>query len=453
MSNRSKPTVSKRRGKVSVEVLLQWAIKAHQTRDLVTAHQLYKLILQRNPIHPDALHFLGVLSHQRGCSDDGIRYILLALAYAPQYTDAHNNLGNIYKECGRYAEAENCYRQALECDKTHYNALNNLALVLQVQERPDEAMQTYRQLLTLAPNYTFTHYHMGLFLREYPQNMQDIEQSAEHFSQAWFLDNENVHALQALGETLYLLGRKDEAVDVYRRWCAQQPDNPVPQHLLAACGGATTPIRANDDYICKVFDSFASSFDEQLLNNLDYRAPQVLSETLHKMLPEPQRNLDVLDAGCGTGLCAPLVREYARSLVGVDLSVGMIGKAQAHGMYDQLVTAELTVFLQQHPLEYDLIISADTLVYFGDLHEVLTHAGQALRTGGVIGFTVEVLENEMEESVLGPSGRYQHNQSYLSRILAECGFSDIQIHADALRKEAGKLVMGWIVVARREMLI
>lgn len=432
---------------------MQWAIKAHQTGDLVTAHQLYKLILQRNPTHPDALHFLGVLSHQRGCSDDGIRCILLALSYAPQYTDAHNNLGNIYKECERYAEAENCYRQALECDRAHYNALNNLALVLQVLKRPDEAMQTYRQLLALAPNYTFAHYHMGLFLREYPQNMQDIEQSAEHFSQAWLLDNENVRALQALGETFYLLGRKDEAVDVYRKWCAQEPDNPVPQHLLAACGGATTPIRANDDYICKVFDSFASSFDEQLLNNLDYRAPQMLSETLYSMLPKPQKKLDVLDAGCGTGLCGPLVREYARSLVGVDLSAGMIGKAKARGMYDQLVTAELTVFLQQHPLEYDLIISADTLVYFGDLNDVLTHAAQALRTGGVIGFTVEVLENEMEDTVLGPSGRYQHSQSYLFRILAKYGFSDIQIHADALRKEAGKLVMGWIVVARREMLI
>ena len=34
---------------------------------------------------------------------------------------------------------------------------------------------------------------------------------------------------------------------------------------------------------------------------------------------EPAGSLDVLDAGCGTGLCGPLVKPYARSLVGVAL--------------------------------------------------------------------------------------------------------------------------------------
>ena len=37
---------------------------------------------------------------------------------------------------------------------------------------------------------------------------------------------------------------------------------------------------------------------------------------------------DVLDIGCGTGLCGPLLRPIAVSLCGVDLSAGMIEKAR-----------------------------------------------------------------------------------------------------------------------------
>ncbi|CAM5334614.1 hypothetical protein [Rhodanobacter lindaniclasticus] len=53
----------------------------------------------------------------------------------------------------------------------------------------------------------------------------------------------------------------------------------------------------------EVFNGFAASFDEQLLKNLHYRAPQIL-EALVERLGAPQAALDVLDAGCGTGSCA-----------------------------------------------------------------------------------------------------------------------------------------------------
>ena len=42
----------------------------------------------------------------------------------------------------------------------------------------------------------------------------------------------------------------------------------------------------------------------------------------------PAKALDILDAGCGTGLCGPLLAPYARRLVGVDLSDGMLKHAR-----------------------------------------------------------------------------------------------------------------------------
>src|SRR5262245_51532832 len=158
--------------------------------------------------------------------------------------------------------------------------------------------------------------------------------------------------------------------------------------MLSACSGQDVPARASDAYVETTFDSFAGSFDEKL-ERLDYRAPQLIAQALEKACGAAGKRLIALDAGCGTGLCGPLIASYVSRLTGVDLSTGMLAKAQGRAVYDQLVKAELTAFLADQADAFDLIVSADTLVYFGPLEPVLTAALGALRSGGLLIFTVE----------------------------------------------------------------
>src|SRR5690606_33739696 len=127
---------------------------------------------------------------------------------------------------------------------------------------------------------------------------------------------------------------------------------------------------------------FSSSFDDQL-RALEYRAPELLAAAVLGELPAGAR-LDVLDAGCGTGLCGPLLRSAAARLAGVDLSGGMVGKARERGIYDDLHVQELTAFMAASPASFDVIVSADTLVYFGALEAVAQAARQCLRGGGLL---------------------------------------------------------------------
>ena len=424
------------------------AMRAHQAGDLDTAERLYGEVLALHAAQPDAMHFLGVLAHQRGRSDEAVALIGAALKIVPRHPDAHNNLGNVHKECERLAEAERCYRRALDCDPRHYHALSNLAVVLEARERLDDAFEAYGRLLAESPDYAHGHYRLGLFLRNHAQHEEHLEQSAACFREAFRCDPRNVRALEGVGVALYMLGRHDEAAGVYRDWLAREPANPVPRHMLAACGAAEAPPRAADDYVRDVFDGFAESFDEQLIQNLGYRAPEVLVQALLEVLPGSGARLDVLDAGCGTGLCAPLLRKHARRLVGVDLSGGMVEKARVRGGYDALEVAELTAWLDAHPDAFDLVISADTLVYFGDLEQVLAAAFRALRPGGWVGYTLEAVDGG-DRAELGSSGRYRHSRAYVERTLAEAGYVDVAIAADTLRREAGHPVPGWVVRARR----
>jgi predicted TPR repeat methyltransferase len=245
------------------------------------------------------------------------------------------------------------------------------------------------------------------------------------------------------------LGEIDQAVGVIEEWLSEEPDHPVARHLLAACSGRNVPARASDAFIETTFDSFAGSFDAKLAS-LSYRAPALVAAMLAGSDPAAATRLDVLDAGCGTGLCGPLIAPHARRLVGVDLSGRMLAQAEARHVYDELRKGELTAYLRACTAAFDAIVSADTLVYFGSLADVVVAAAGALRAGGLFIFTVEEWSDAgpASEYALSPHGRYSHTRQYLDRVLTEAGFQP-EIETAELRLEAGRPVPGLVVRATK----
>jgi predicted TPR repeat methyltransferase len=249
-----------------------------------------------------------------------------------------------------------------------------------------------------------------------------------------------------------MLGEVEKAAEVFREWMDYQPDNPLARHYYSACSGRDVPERAADDYIEQSFDVFASSFEEQLQVRLSYRAPELIVAALQKHLPPGDGKFDMLDAGCGTGLCGPLLAARAARLVGVDLSTGMLRKAQGKSCYHQLVKAELTAYLEatEQAAAWEVIISADTLCYFGPLEKVLSAAHSALKSGGLLVFSVEDGGERARPHghLINTHGRYAHDAGYVRTCLEQAGFEVLAIESATLRTEGGHPVVGLIVVGQ-----
>jgi predicted TPR repeat methyltransferase len=238
-------------------------------------------------------------------------------------------------------------------------------------------------------------------------------------------------------------------VNIYEKWLEEDPEDPIALHMLAACTGRDVPMRASNEFVQKTFDSFASSFESKL-ERLSYRAPALVAAIFGGFAEGDSKSLDVLDAGCGTGLCGPLIAPYARRLVGVDLSNGMLVQAKEKNVYDALVTAELTEYLRDNREAFDVIVSADTLVYFGDLEGVLSAATEALRPHGCLVFTLEdaVRGGPDVDYRLEFHGRYSHARAYVERIVTTVGLQPKIFQAE-LRMEAGAAVAGLVVQATK----
>ena len=277
-----------------------------------------------------------------------------------------------------------------------------------------------------------------------------MAEAQTYYAQAVVLDIKQPGGRRELGLTLSSLGRVEEAASVFREWAEKEPDNPEALHMLAACSGEDVPMRATNAYIKYVFDRFAVSFEERL-ECLEYRVPELIFRAVARIYGEPAGDHDFLDAGCGTGLCGPLLRPYARRLEGVDLSPKMLVRAKSTGSYDALEEAELTGFIASQKDAYDVIVSADTLCYFGDLQEVMKAVAKALKPGGFFIFTVERSVEGDDTTPVGfyfqPSGRYSHRESYINHTIAEAGMKPISMAHETLRHEMGLPVSGLVVTA------
>ncbi|MCV2369053.1 tetratricopeptide repeat protein [Roseateles oligotrophus] len=440
---RKKPTASAPANQLQIG--MQLALAKHQAGQIQAAADHYRVILSLAPDLPDALHYLGVAEHQLGRPNEAARLIDRAVTLAPSYVDAHNNLGNVYKELGELTQAEKAYRAAIAVRPQFVMAHNNLGVVLAKQERFDEAIASYQQAVTLKDDFADAWHNLGNTLKKAGL----IEDALTAYRRAIELAPYTPGAYQDLGRALAISKRFDEALMVYKQWHALDPNNPVIEHMIAAYEGESRLSRASDGYVQATFNSFAESFDE-VLAHLDYQAPALTGELVAAILVEPAATLQVLDAGCGTGLCAPYLKPYAATLVGVDLSEGMLAQAALRHSYDRLDQAELTVYLGTHLGQFDLIVSADTLCYFGALQDVLTAAAQALRPGGHLIFTVEERGADCSPGyTLQHHGRYTHSVGYVNGLLESTGLSIKAMSQVTLRTESDLPVKGLLVAAHR----
>jgi predicted TPR repeat methyltransferase len=422
---------------------LRQAMQEHGAGRFDAAQALYEQVLAAAPAQPDALHLLGVLEAQRGRHDSAAGLIGRAIAAHPGEAMFHNNLGNVCIERGRFDEAEACYMRAIELDPGRLDALNNVGVLLSRREQPEGAEKLLLRVIELAPDFADARQNLA---NHYMRQGRLADAVQQCFDGLIVAPRSNAMR-RILGLAYSMMGMKAEAAAVYRAWIAAEPGNPVPEFHLAACIGEAVPERAPDAYVARVFDNFARTFDAKLAE-LGYKAPELVVQAVARQLAPPAGVLDVLDAGCGTGLCGPLLAPWARHLGGVDLSAGMLHKAVARQVYDELAQGELVAFIAGRPGAYDLIVSADTIIYFGRLDGFLAAAAAALRSGGLLVFTLEAHADAQADHRLNEHGRYSHRRCYVESALRDAGFVVMELQTVVLRSEAGAPVEGWLVAGR-----
>lgn len=450
MSKRAKP--NKRNNPFNpyrlqdVPLFMDQAVALHQRGKVDEAFAIYRRVLSTVPNHADALHFMGMAEHQRGNSEKALELMGRSIALVPEHPDFYNNRGNVQKQLGKLSAAEADYREVLRLVPGDPKAMNNLGVVLRERGEHQASLDCFRQAIAADENHADAYLNLGNALA----HDERFDEALASHRKALELRPEDAKTFRYMAGMCYATGRIGEATALYRAWLDAHPGDPVATHMLKACTQAEVPERASSEYVTTTFDDFAASFD-YALERLGYRAPSLVGGACAKVLGDQEPRFRIVDLGCGTGLCGTLLRPYAQTLVGVDLSAKMLERARARKLYDRLLKGDLETYLRQLSGTEDVLVSADTLVYFGALESVCAAAAQALAPGGRFIFTVErATGGEAQPGYrIHPHGRYSHQEDYVRRCLEGAGLEVASLEPEILRKEAGKWVDGLLVTASK----
>ena len=416
------------------------ALKEHQKGKLEKARRLYGKILKAAPQHADALHMLGLLEHQAGDNATAIKLFHQAAEAGPASAELYTNLGSALQASGNAREAVAAFRQAIGINTGFALAHNNLGNALRAVGNQDAAASAFQSAIKIYPNYALAHFNLGDLL--HAQGRYD--EAITSMKRALALEPEFADASNSLAVLYMKKGDTGEAINMFRRMLELDKDNASARHLLAALEGQAS-TETPSDYVVELFDGYAASFEHHLVGELEYQTPQKLYDAVEEFIRDRQSELDVIDLGCGTGLCGPLFRKHARFLKGVDLSPGMLVRAKERNIYDELVEGDLTVGLGTARDVYDMVIAADVFVYVGELRQVFEATIRTLKPGGLFAFSVEAEEGD-GGFVLRPTGRYAHSTGYVRKLAEVAGLREMHLEESVLRIDKGQSIDGYIVV-------
>lgn len=262
--------------------LVEQGLRHHGAGRLVEAEALYRQTLAAEPRNIDALHFLGVIELQRGRHSQAVALIsqalsanaanppaynnlglalaaqgnrreavaawLEALALQPEFPDAarnlsenlamlqpdaasetHFNRGNAYQEQGRLEQAIDSYRSALRLAPGFAAAHVNLGGVLAGQGRHGEALVSFRKALALEPELSAAWFNLGISA----WRLGDLPTARAALVRYLSAQPHDRDALMALGEIHFLANEPDEAAGCIERVLAGNPGDSAAHGLLA----------------------------------------------------------------------------------------------------------------------------------------------------------------------------------------------------------------------------
>lgn len=204
---------------------LTQAETAIEKRDYASAEPLLKNVVAADPGNYQAWFDLGFVYNGLGNTQESIAAYRKSVAAKPDVFESNLNLGLMLVKTGQpgaeeFLRTATTLRPTANMDEGRARAWLSLAHVIE-SNRPDEAIEAYKQAAVLVPKDLEPHISAGLLL-EKENRFADAEQQ---YNQALAIDPASSDALTGMAN-IYMRGQRfAEAEPILRKIIALRPEN------------------------------------------------------------------------------------------------------------------------------------------------------------------------------------------------------------------------------------
>ncbi|MCG5509643.1 XrtA/PEP-CTERM system TPR-repeat protein PrsT [Ectothiorhodospira lacustris] len=210
------------------EVLMGWALLGLERPD--DAADAFRKALELAPHHAPALTGLAQVHLLKGEIDRARLRLTEALEHQPDYTDAWDLLGEIFRTQGRLDDAEQAFTRMIESAAMPYMGHFKRALTRIARQNWEGANEDHRALVRLGNDLPATAYIDGM-IRFHGRDFQGAVRALETALRG---NPGYLPALFFAGAAHYALGNLQQADTHLGRFVRVQPDSVAANRLLAA---------------------------------------------------------------------------------------------------------------------------------------------------------------------------------------------------------------------------
>ncbi len=251
------------------------------------------------------------------------------------------------------------------------------------------------------------------------------------------LDPNHGPAFCHLGNLYMVLTENEKALAAYERYRELVGTNASLEFFSETLRGGCPP-RPPPAVLQRIYDRWSAGYDNGRTEKVHPAPKLVVGAWLSVAGEEEAPTRTIMDLGCGTGACGPLLRPAARVLLGLDLSADMIEFARGRGVYDDLGVADAVEFFELgQPKElFDAVVASMLIYHLGDPTEVFRGVARALKPRGHFAFDfIESADDDLK-MVIPQTVSYAHSRASLVRIGSAVGLREARFEHAAFRYES-----------------
>jgi predicted TPR repeat methyltransferase len=137
------------------------------------------------------------------------------------------------------------------------------------------------------------------------------------------------------------------------------------------------------------FDAFANSYDDVVINDLNYSSYRIVPQKVLELFPNCKT---ILDLGCATGLSGRSFLEAGKIVDGVDISANMLQIAKRYP-YRTLKLLNIETDLTEIIEKYDVVTLIGVLEFINEPLILLKKIINLLNSQGCLAITVPLFDN------------------------------------------------------------
>ena len=411
--------------------------------DLKAAALTLNKAQKNNPNDARVFMLAGLMAEKAGNIPGAFEALRRSVALAPDWGPGLLELSLLLARQNQFKEAVETAEKVAALEPKNLQVLAGVIDIAHRASHLEMAVRHLRRGLALVPNDPSLRRLLARDLGNLGQHAESLELWGALIEQ----DPKDTESLMGRVHVLVAQGQVTRARQDTMALLELAPGDSVYAYYNALAHGATPPHQP-PELNRGLFDDMAELYDLHMVRTLKYQLPKQIADKLIARYPD--KKINVLDLGCGTGLLGVCLGRLDGALVGVDISKGMIEQAARHNVYDRFHHTNLLDALEDTPASlYQVLAALDVFIYAGDMGQAIPSALRILVPGGQFVFSCEAAPEDGPALVLQPSGRYAHQRSHIHTLCEAAGFAPIDIEDTVLRYENAEPANGFVVTAHK----